>query len=156
MPLLVQVIWGDIWKHTVEISQTNATNVSLPLLRQAIWGHIWKVKQMKRLCIHLWTSAWKMYDMVLAFRIDILHFIVLMWDICRKNWNFGRWISNQLFQHQPLPCLIFIIWKVDYKLISAKIGLCLAWFSFYEIVDHWFIFLRQNRPLPCLIFHNLK
>ena len=42
MHLLIQAIWGAIWKHTVEKSQTNATNVTLPLLRQAIWGDIWK------------------------------------------------------------------------------------------------------------------
>ena len=37
-----QAIWGDIWKRTVEKSQSNATNVTLPLFRLAIWGHIWK------------------------------------------------------------------------------------------------------------------
>ena len=42
MPLLVQAIWGHIWKDTVEKSQTNATNVTLHLLMQAIWGNIWK------------------------------------------------------------------------------------------------------------------
>ena len=35
-------IWGHIWKRTVENSQTNATNVTLLLLWQAIWGDIWK------------------------------------------------------------------------------------------------------------------
>ena len=38
----MQAIWGDIWKYTVEKSQTNATNVTLHHLKQAIWGHIWK------------------------------------------------------------------------------------------------------------------
>ena len=42
MPPLRQAIWWNIWKHTVEKSRTNATNVTLHLLTQAIWGHIWK------------------------------------------------------------------------------------------------------------------
>ena len=37
-----QAIWGNIWKHTVEKSQTNATSVTLYLLGQTSWGHIWK------------------------------------------------------------------------------------------------------------------
>ena len=40
--LLGQVIWGDIWKHTLEKSQINAINVTLHPHRQAIWGGIWK------------------------------------------------------------------------------------------------------------------
>ena len=42
MLLLQQAIWGHIWKHTVEKRQTNATNATLHPFRQAIWGHIWK------------------------------------------------------------------------------------------------------------------
>ena len=42
MPPLMHTIWGHIWKHTVDKSQTNATYVALHLNRQAIWGHIWK------------------------------------------------------------------------------------------------------------------
>ncbi len=41
MPLIGQAIWRDIWKRTVEKSQT-LTNVTLSLLVQAIWGHIWE------------------------------------------------------------------------------------------------------------------
>jgi len=37
-----QIIWGDIWKGTVEKSQTNATNANLHRFRQGIWRHIWK------------------------------------------------------------------------------------------------------------------
>ena len=42
MPLLRQTIWDNIWKRTVEKSQTNATNVTMPLLRQTIWDNISK------------------------------------------------------------------------------------------------------------------
>ena len=42
MLLLMQAIWGHIWKCTAEKDQTNATNVTILLLVQAIWGHIWK------------------------------------------------------------------------------------------------------------------
>ena len=42
MHLLVWIIWGHIWRHTVEKNQTSATNVTMHLLMQAIWGHIWK------------------------------------------------------------------------------------------------------------------
>ena len=38
----MQPIWGNIWKHTVEKSQTNVANVTMPLLGQLIWGPIWK------------------------------------------------------------------------------------------------------------------
>ena len=37
-----QMNWGDIWKHTVEKSQTKATDVTLHPNGQAVWGHIWK------------------------------------------------------------------------------------------------------------------
>ena len=37
-----QAVWGNIWKRTVEKSQTNATNVTMHPLRQAIWEHILK------------------------------------------------------------------------------------------------------------------
>ena len=39
---LRQAPWKFIWKHTVEKSQTNATNVTMHLLRQAIWGDLLK------------------------------------------------------------------------------------------------------------------
>ena len=39
---LMQVIRGDIWKHTVAKSQRNATNVTMHPLMQALWWHIWK------------------------------------------------------------------------------------------------------------------
>ena len=42
MPLLRQAIWGDIWKHTVGKSQTNAASVTLPALPQVLWGDIWR------------------------------------------------------------------------------------------------------------------
>ena len=37
MPLLMQAIWGHIWKRTVEKSQTNAVSVIMHVLGQAIW-----------------------------------------------------------------------------------------------------------------------
>ena len=39
---LMQAIWGHIWKHTVEKSQTNATSVTMLLLGQTSWEHISK------------------------------------------------------------------------------------------------------------------
>ena len=42
LPALIQALWENIWKHTVEKSQTNATSVIMHLFRQAIWGNIWK------------------------------------------------------------------------------------------------------------------
>ena len=35
-------IWGDIWKHTVGKSETNAASVTLPALSQVLWGDIWR------------------------------------------------------------------------------------------------------------------
>ena len=37
-----QAIWGHIWRHTVEKSQTNATSVIMHPCMQVLWGHIWK------------------------------------------------------------------------------------------------------------------
>ena len=42
MHLIGKALWGHIWKHTVEKSLTNATNVTMHPPRQVIWGHIWK------------------------------------------------------------------------------------------------------------------
>ena len=39
---LMQAIWGNIWKFTVEKRQTNATNVTMHPPVQTLWGHIWK------------------------------------------------------------------------------------------------------------------
>ena len=70
LPLLMQLIWGDIWKRTVEKSQTYATNVTMHLLRQAIWGHTWKStvekSQTNATCVTMhpltqaiWRGIWK-------------------------------------------------------------------------------------------------
>ena len=70
MHLLMQAIWGNIWKHTVEKSQTNATSATMHLLRQAIWGSIWKLTVEKSqtnaasVTLHLliqaiWGNIWK-------------------------------------------------------------------------------------------------
>ena len=61
---------GDIWKHTLEKNQTNATSVIMPLLRQANWGDIWKCTAekshtnaisviMHRLRQATWGDIWK-------------------------------------------------------------------------------------------------
>ena len=42
MHLLIQAIWGLIWKYKVEVSQTNAASVTRHLPKQAVWGLIWK------------------------------------------------------------------------------------------------------------------
>ena len=39
-----------IWKRTVDNSQTNASNVNMHLLMQAIWGDIWK-RTMQPMCL---------------------------------------------------------------------------------------------------------
>ena len=41
-PFFRQVIWGDIWKHTVDTNKTNATNVIMHPLRQNIYEYICK------------------------------------------------------------------------------------------------------------------
>ena len=37
-----QAIWGDVFKDSVEKSQTNGTSVIIHLLVHTIWRHIWK------------------------------------------------------------------------------------------------------------------
>ena len=38
---LMQAIWGDILKHTVEKNQSNATNVTLHPPMKGLWRYIW-------------------------------------------------------------------------------------------------------------------
>ena len=67
---LMQVIWWNIWKHTVEKSQRNATNVTLHHLMHIIWGDVWKctVEKVLKKCTDvtmpllrqaLWGHIWK-------------------------------------------------------------------------------------------------
>ena len=67
---LGQTVWGHIWKHTVEKSQTNATNVTLHPLRQAIWRNTWTCTVGKsqtnvtNVTLHpfrqaIWGNTWK-------------------------------------------------------------------------------------------------
>ena len=57
LPFLIQVIWVNIWNHTLGKNQINATNVTLPLFGQTIWGDIWNhtveknLMQPVRLCL---------------------------------------------------------------------------------------------------------
>ena len=37
------VIWGHIWKCTLEKSHTNAANATMHPFGQIVWGHIWKL-----------------------------------------------------------------------------------------------------------------
>ena len=47
MPLLMQAIWGDIWKRTVEKSQRNETNVTLHSFVQTVLRNIWNYTVVK-------------------------------------------------------------------------------------------------------------
>ena len=59
-----RAFWGDIWKHTVGKSQTNAANATMHPLRQAIWGDIWKHtvenrwRNLTSVTIHLGQVLW--------------------------------------------------------------------------------------------------
>ena len=55
----MKAIWRNIWKRTVEKSQTNATNVTMHFLKQAISLDIWKTTQEKSQ-----TSKEKFCDLV--------------------------------------------------------------------------------------------
>ena len=66
MHLLWQAVWGDIWKPTVEKSQTNAINVTMHLLVQTVWGYVWKhtvdksQTNVTNVTIHLlWQAIWR-------------------------------------------------------------------------------------------------
>ena len=90
---LRQAVWGDIWKCTLEKSETNATSAIMLPLNQAIWGHIWK-DTIEKNCITIydillsisiylsclvWLTdyptrevleiTWKKYDKIMMFRI---------------------------------------------------------------------------------------
>ena len=91
--LIVEAVWGDIWKCTLEKSETNATSAIMLPLNQAIWGHIWK-DTIEKNCITIydillsisiylsclvWLTdyptrevleiTWKKYDKIMMFRI---------------------------------------------------------------------------------------
>ena len=59
MHFLKQAIWGNIWKHTVEESPTNATNVTTAPQIDVISLDIWKTTQEKSQ-----TSKEKFCDLV--------------------------------------------------------------------------------------------
>ena len=78
LPFLRQAIWGDIWKHTVEKGQTSATNVTLPALSKVLWGDIWRgtVKKGEKFLCH------RTHIKVLRVRIQI--------EINISRFTFGR------------------------------------------------------------------
>ena len=60
-----QTIWGHIWKHTLEKSQSNATklNGTMPALILVQWGNMWKTQwrsviQMQPMWLCVFSCRW--------------------------------------------------------------------------------------------------
>ena len=79
---LVQTIWGDIWRRTLEESYTSATNVDLPPLRQALWGDIWKCTVGK-------SRRWDSYLQIACKNADYLRRKGILW-ICFYGTIFAK------------------------------------------------------------------
>ena len=65
MQLLIQAIWGCIWKYTAEKSQANVTSVNMPALILVREGHTWNDTVEKSqtnaasVILHpLWQAIW--------------------------------------------------------------------------------------------------
>ena len=125
----MQVIWGHIWKRTVEKSRTNATNVTMPLLGQAIWGNIWKytVEKSKTNATNatlpalskvIWGDIWRDTDQCRREKSDNLPYGVnpLRTRIKAKQilsvWN----------QIDKININRFTFWRVKYRLQGTFYG----------------------------------
>ena len=117
MLLCRQAIWGHIWKHTVEKSQTNATDVTLHPLRQAIWEHIWRrtveKNQINATCVtmhplrHIWKHTvqrlkWHM-ESVKSFEYSMRQIIFTGWNVNSEFPSLWTVEIKDRQKHLPLP-----------------------------------------------------
>ena len=81
--LIRQEIWGDIWKHTVEKSQTNVTSVITHLHPNVhiIWGLIWehRMEKLNRALCELGYS----FSTVIVIVVEMFVILVKM----SNNWK---------------------------------------------------------------------
>ena len=110
--LLMQAVWGNIWKHTVEKSQTNAISVIVHRLGHTIWQHRWK--SIRIAVLALWPAAAE----ELLGRIPSLvgeHFKThsgeksnscsLAWTVGHTAWQ-HTWKSIRIMQKKMESCLV--------------------------------------------------
>ena len=120
MHLLEQVIWGNIWKRTVEKSQTNATNVNMHPLRQAIWGDIWKrtVEEVKNATSEIAQAFLKLFD-----NMHKLKQLIWLWQFeTSQNWPnivLCRCCDETAKLWKPLQCKYIYHNQLKSRLLSV-------------------------------------
>ena len=117
--LIRQEIWGDIWKHTVEKSQTNVTSVITHLhpLVHIIWGLIWehRMEKLNRALCELGYS----FSTVIVIVVEMFVILVKM----SNNWK-----------REAPPTLSYCCFT-NWKEFPAK-SAALVWVAF-EIGKWW-------------------
>ena len=108
--LIRQEIWGDIWKHTVEKSQTNVTSVITHLhpLVHIIWGLIWehRMEKLNRALCELGYS----FSTVIVIVVEMFVILVKM----SNNWK-----------REAPPNLVLLFHQL--KRISSQVSLGCFW-----------------------------
>ena len=145
---LGQIIWGHIWKDTVEKSQTNVTNATMHPHRQAIWRHIWKYTVEKNqtnatnaitllLRQTIWGDIWKrtvVKSQTNATNVTLHPPMQAFWGhICKstveKSWtNVTSVTLHPLMQafwgRQGFSCTIYLNWHLLIHSGPSKCTIC--------------------------------
>ena len=139
--LLGQAIWGDIWRHTVEKRQTNATNVTMHPLREAIWGGfkilflLLKLEKIISISLSRLESGESVFKFLFLF--SKLENSISNFSVSSRKW----WI----FFH-----FLFLILKLE-KRISLSLSLLESWESFFKFL---FLFLKLGKGLSDFSFSS--
>ena len=163
MPALEQVIWEDIWKDTVEKSQTNVTNVIMPPLWSKTWNNIWQNTMGKSQtnavskCSNLYIMKRNQYDFHGAnsrklWKIRIkkhwdkrCHPVLGSFNVARKSWFFISW---NIFW----PCIL--LGKPSDQTIPPPLGFGHIWYSIIITQSH-FHYWHQNISFPSSVQHGV-
>ena len=106
MPLCGQTVWKVIWKLTLGVSHTNATNVTLHLFGKATWGNIWNGTLERN------RSNATFASLHLFLQANSVH----IWKFTLgKNRSNAANVTMQLFER--------VLWRYIWKLIQKRISL---------------------------------
>ena len=107
MPMCGQTVWKIIWKLTLGVSHTNATNATLYLFGKATWGNIWNDTLERN------RSNATFASLHLFLQANSVH----IWKFTLgKNRSNAVNVTMQLFEQ----ALWWYIWKLIQKRISLQ------------------------------------
>ena len=93
MPLLVQAIWGHIWKDTVEKSQTNATNALCRSCNGKVEIGIFKFLREK----YIW-NIWTRIKWEAKLKTSIWNILTLLkWEAKLAHWSGTKWTDSMFY-----------------------------------------------------------